>query len=106
MRNLTVRVPDDVYQAARLFAARNRSSISAVVADFLFSLRNLVRFPEPVSSGQATDLHCNQLRESNIGRVNLEPFNEKEWMAIARYIMELCANGSRTEAVHTHTNPE
>jgi hypothetical protein len=43
MRNLTVRVPDEVYAAARVYASRYQTSISAVVTDFLFILRNLTR---------------------------------------------------------------
>ena len=43
MRNLTVRVPNEVYDAARAYAARYQTSISAVVADFLFTLRDLAR---------------------------------------------------------------
>ena len=47
MRNLTVSVPDEVYDASRAYAAHYHTSISAVVADFLFTLRNLVRENQP-----------------------------------------------------------
>ena len=50
MRNLTVRVPDEVYDAVRVYASRYQTSISAVVADFLFTLRNLACENEPVST--------------------------------------------------------
>jgi hypothetical protein len=49
MRNLTVRVPEEVYDAARTYASRYQTSISAVVADFLFALRHLARENRPVS---------------------------------------------------------
>lgn len=38
MRNITVTVPDDVYRAARVRAAENGTSVSAMVADYLTSL--------------------------------------------------------------------
>jgi len=111
MRNLTVKVPDEVYTTARIFAARHRTSISSVVTDFLFTLRNLASFPEPVLPGLAVDLHINQLRESDVGRVNLEPFTDKEWLGVARYIVKVLEdqareNQARTETVLSRTNPE
>jgi plasmid stability protein len=36
--NITVSVPDDVYRAARIRAAEQGSSVSALVAEFLRSL--------------------------------------------------------------------
>lgn len=38
MRNLTVSVPDDVYRVARVRAAEEGSSLSALVAGYLRSL--------------------------------------------------------------------
>jgi plasmid stability protein len=38
MKRITVSVPDDVYQRARIFADEHGSSVSALVADFLRSL--------------------------------------------------------------------
>jgi plasmid stability protein len=38
MANITVTVPDDVYRAARISAAEQGSSVSALVADYLRSL--------------------------------------------------------------------
>ncbi len=38
MKNITVSVPDDVYRSARVRAAEQGSSVSALVADFLRSL--------------------------------------------------------------------
>jgi hypothetical protein len=93
MRNLTVRVPNEVYDAARAYAARYHTSISAVVADFLFTLRNLARENQDrenklVSPGAAVDLHCDRLRENrDIGRANLEPLNDKEFFSVARNIL-------------------
>ena len=43
MRNLTVKIPDDVYQAARLYSARNKTSIATVFAEFLGILHNAHR---------------------------------------------------------------
>lgn len=38
MRNITVSVPDDVYRDARIRAAEQGRSVSALVADYLRSL--------------------------------------------------------------------
>lgn len=38
MKNITVSVPDDVYRSARVRAAEQGSSVSALVTDFLRSL--------------------------------------------------------------------
>lgn len=38
MTNITVSVPDDVYRAARIRAAEQGSSVSALVAEYLRSL--------------------------------------------------------------------
>jgi plasmid stability protein len=38
MKNITVSVPDDVYQRARVRAAEQGKSVSALVAEFLKSL--------------------------------------------------------------------
>lgn len=38
MKNVTVSVPEDVYRAARIRAAQEDSSVSALVADYLRSL--------------------------------------------------------------------
>jgi len=38
MRNITVTVPDDVYRQARIRAAEQGRSVSALVAEFLGSL--------------------------------------------------------------------
>ena len=106
MRNLTVRVPDDVYLAARSFAALHQTSITNTVTDFLCTLRGLARSAEPISPAAAIDLHCEKLRESPSGRVNPDPFNEKEWNAVTRYLLEVLANSSSTATVHSRTNPE
>jgi|GEM_PF-4420391 plasmid stability protein len=68
MRNLTVRVPDEVYDAARVYASRHRTSISSVVADFLFTLRNLSRDNQahenkPISPGtKPSNLHSSEMK--------------------------------------------
>jgi plasmid stability protein len=38
VKNITISVPDDVYRAARVQAAEQGSSVSALVADYLRSL--------------------------------------------------------------------
>jgi hypothetical protein len=43
MRNLTVKISDEVYQAARLYSARNKTSIATVFAEFLGILQNADR---------------------------------------------------------------
>jgi hypothetical protein len=49
MHNITVSVPDEVYQSARVYAARNKTSVSAMVADFLFTIRHLARADQPLN---------------------------------------------------------
>ncbi len=45
MKNITVAVPEDVYHAARVYAAENDTSVSAIVTAYLESLtRNQARF--------------------------------------------------------------
>jgi hypothetical protein len=43
MRKLTVKISDEVYQAARLYSARNKTSIANVFAEFLGILHNAHR---------------------------------------------------------------
>jgi hypothetical protein len=67
MRNITVSVPDDVYTAARMYAARHNTSVSAVVGQFLFSLRTVARKRGGLTPGAAADLHCDLLNNSAEG---------------------------------------
>jgi hypothetical protein len=87
VRNLTVRVPDEVYKAARVYANRYHSSISSVVADFLFTLRHLSDSGDLMRPSAAIDFHRELLRVNKVGRANLEPLNDKEFLAVARYIL-------------------
>ncbi|MGA2249293.1 hypothetical protein [Terracidiphilus sp.] len=87
MRNLTVRVPDEVYKAARVYANRHHSSISSIVADFLFTLRHLSDSGDGMRPGSAIDFHRELLKINKVGRANLEPLNDKEFLAIARYLL-------------------
>jgi hypothetical protein len=87
VRNLTVRIPDEVYKAARVYADRYHSSISSVVADFLFTLRHLSDSGDLMRPGAAIDFHRELLRVNKVGRANLEPLNDKEFLAVARYIL-------------------
>jgi plasmid stability protein len=38
VKNITISIPDDVYRQARVFAAEDGTSVSAIVADYLRSL--------------------------------------------------------------------
>jgi hypothetical protein len=87
MRNLTVRVPDEVYKAARVYANRYHSSISSIVADFLFTLRHLSDSGDLMRPDSAIDFHLELLKVNKVGRANLEPLNDKEFIAIARYLL-------------------
>ena len=78
MRNLTVRVPDEVYTAVRVYAARYNTSISAIVTDFLYTTRNVSLSMQGVTPGMAIDIHRDLLAEGKIGRVNIVPFNARE----------------------------
>jgi hypothetical protein len=87
VRNLTVRVPDDVYKAARVYADRYHTSISYVLADFLFTLRHLAASEDLMRPGAAIDFHRELLQVNKVGRANLEPLNDKEFIGIARHIL-------------------
>jgi hypothetical protein len=87
MRNITVAVPDEVYQSARVYATRHKTSVSAMVADFLFTIRHLARADQPVSPGAAIDHHREQLIQ-NSGRVNFEAIGVRELCAITRDLMK------------------
>lgn len=57
MRNITVSVPDDIYRHARVWAAQRDSSVSAVVAYLLGTLKTnhaakaYPYAPKPVNPG-------------------------------------------------------
>jgi|GEM_PF-2632567 len=87
MRNLTVRVPDEVYAAARTYAARYNTSVSAVVADFLCTVRNVSLSMRGITPGAAIDTRRDLLAESKVGRVNFEPFNVREACSWARALL-------------------
>jgi Family of unknown function (DUF6364) len=65
MRNLTVRVPDEVYDAARAYASRYGTSISSVVAEFLFTLRNLSRENNPARENKPVFPDISSIRETS-----------------------------------------
>ncbi len=88
MKNLTVCVPDDVYTASRAYAKRYNTSISSVVADFLFTLRHLSESNDFMNPRRAVDFHRELLRVNEVGRANLEPLNDREFIAVARHIIE------------------
>ena len=87
MRNLTVRVPDDIYTAARAYAAHYGTSISSVVADFLFTLHHLSDSNDRMPPRRAVDFHNELLQVNKVGRANLEPFNNREFLAVARHVL-------------------
>jgi hypothetical protein len=58
MRNITVAVSDDSYRQARIWAAKNDTSVSAVVQDLLLNLPGLARVARSFTAGlpaSATD---------------------------------------------------
>ena len=57
MRNLTVKIPDEVYLAARLYAARNNTSIAAVFAEFLPILQNANRIAPLFLAGDSPEMY-------------------------------------------------
>jgi hypothetical protein len=91
VKNLTVRVPDEVYSVARNYANRYHTSISSIVADFLFTLRHLSDSGDQMRPGSAIDFHRELLQTNKVGRANLEPLNDREILAIARSILN-CTN--------------
>ena len=74
MRNITASVPDDVYTSARIYAARHNTSVSAMFAHYLFSLRTIARKNVNITPGAAADLHCDLLaaRPSDLPRTARE----------------------------------
>ena len=87
MRNITVAVPDEVYQSARVYAARNKTSVSAMVADFLFTIRHLARADQPRFPRRSHRSSREQLVQ-NSGRVNFEAIGVRELCAITRELMK------------------
>jgi len=63
--NITVSVPDDVYDAARLRAAEARTSVSALVRDYLIRVAAQGSEFERLSALQTTTL--TQIRERRAG---------------------------------------
>jgi hypothetical protein len=51
MRNITVAVSDDAYRQARIWAAKNDTSVSAVVQDLLLNLPGLARVARCFTAG-------------------------------------------------------
>jgi hypothetical protein len=54
MRNITVAVSDDSYRQARIWAAKNDTSVSAVVQDLLLNLPGLARVARSFTAGMTT----------------------------------------------------
>jgi hypothetical protein len=95
MPNLTFHIPDADYAAARAHATSYRASIASVVADFLFTLRNLSRENANLPPAAAAHHHCNQLRKNRtIGRVNLDPFTDQEFLYTMRYAIRTMRAGN------------
>jgi hypothetical protein len=51
MKNITVAVSDDTYRQARIWAAKNDTSVSAVVQDLLQNLPGLARVASAFTAG-------------------------------------------------------
>jgi hypothetical protein len=51
MKNITVSVSDDTYRQARIWAAKNDTSVSATVQDLLINLPGLMRVAESFTAG-------------------------------------------------------
>ncbi|HUV68321.1 MAG TPA: hypothetical protein VMW15_01580 [Terracidiphilus sp.] len=56
-RNITVSVDEETYRAARIWAACNNTSVSAVVRDLLKRLRGARRTP-PAKSAPPLPVNC------------------------------------------------
>jgi hypothetical protein len=54
MRNITVAVSDDSYRQARIWAAKNDTSVSAVAQDLLLNLPGLARVARTFTAGLPT----------------------------------------------------
>jgi hypothetical protein len=57
MRNITVAVGDDSYRQARTWAAKNDTSVSAVVQDLLLNLPRLARLVRSFNAGLPASAH-------------------------------------------------
>ena len=97
MRNLTVRVPNELYTAARVYAARYNTSISTIVADFLCTLRHISLSMEGITPGAAIDIHRDLLAEGKMGRVNLEPFTARETCNWVRQFLRETEQASKNQ---------
>jgi hypothetical protein len=62
MRNLTVKISDEVYQAARLYSARNKTSIASVFAEFIGVLQNADRIAPIFLQEESPELYREMLK--------------------------------------------
>jgi hypothetical protein len=57
MRNITVAVSDDSYRQARIWAAKNDTSVSAVVQELLLNLPRQASLVRSFNAGLAAPAH-------------------------------------------------
>jgi hypothetical protein len=62
MRNITVAVSDDSYRQARIWAAKNDTSVSAVVQELLFNLPGLARAARSFAASHPSSLPSSDSR--------------------------------------------
>jgi len=94
MRNITVSISDETYREARIWAARNNTSVSAAVQYVLENLRTILRVRKPPR----------QPRRNNRFPVPPPPEVSSEDMMMLLNVMEsaesLGRSHSRTEFSH------
>ena len=91
MPNITVLVREDVYEIARAYAKQNGTSISALVADFLYSLRNQSRKHPKRTPRGVIYAHRNRLKKTP-GRASFEPRTLWDYSIIVNSMLESAKN--------------
>ena len=98
MPNLTIYLQDEEYRFIRAYAANNRTSASALVADFIFSLKKVAKVRKRIYPRDIVDAHCTLASKSDNARVNSDPRTAWDFMNIARKAIKE-AQEERNQAV-------
>jgi hypothetical protein len=78
MRNLTVKISDEIYLAARRYAAEHNTSVADVFKDFLGTLNALNKRRDKFAISEATPLHLFLLRQFPGNEIHDLPLNAWE----------------------------
>jgi hypothetical protein len=89
MRNLTVKIPDEIYLAARRYAAEQNTSVADVFKDFLATLNDLNKRRDKLKISGAANLHLFLLKEFPGEEIHDLPLNAWEhFFAVKKSVAE------------------